>query len=282
MEKSKSAVQPLRIQEVRIKKGNIVLVFEKREILLDSQTYLNGYFYPGKELSKSEFSQLLEEEKLHKARRYLSALLTKGRYTYQQVYNKLKTKFSLPETKLRNLLLPYLEQNIINDKDYVFDFIQDRTQKGYGPKAIEMQLIQKGISKDLLKEEEILSLLNDGEDKIPDLLKRIDKSKQDLILEKKKEYMRSFLLRKGFSVEVTNEAIRSYFQSREDKLVEAEEEKKSTLLKKEALKCYNSIQKKNITPAQIKEKIKRKLLQKGFRYDEINHLLESEDHNIYD
>ena len=77
-----------KILAIKIIKDKAVLTFEERVIKIDLDTYLNGYYYPGKELDEEEFHYLLESEKLTSAKRYLMTLLSSRPYTEKMIREK--------------------------------------------------------------------------------------------------------------------------------------------------------------------------------------------------
>lgn len=271
-----------RIEDVRIEKDSVLLLFPSQEIQVDFQTYSQGYYYPGKSLDEKTFRSLQQSEKLNSARKYLSSLLTSRRYSVFQCCTRLKQKYRISEKDIQNLLRPYIESHVLDDKAYAIDFAQDRCEKGYGKNRILAQLKEKHIAAEILESLELQKLFEDGNTLIHAILEKIDQSKSKMTLEKKKMYMCEYLLRRGYAKGVILENIESYFSSRNVVLIQKEAEKRSILLKKEALKCYNFVQRQHLTAARKKDAFIRKLLQKGFHYDEIQSLLESEDYCFYD
>ena len=129
-----------KILAIKIIKDKAVLTFEERVIKIDLDTYLNGYYYPGKELDEEEFHYLLENEKLTSAKRYLMTLLSSRPYTEKMIREKLSLKHHLSKEEIETLLSPYLEAKIIDDENYAYSYTEELIEKGYGRKTILSKL----------------------------------------------------------------------------------------------------------------------------------------------
>ena len=88
--KKQSGISTNTLKDVTRKDKNVLLVFPKRKILLSTEDYLSGYFYPGKEFSDDEILVLKKKSGLRKAESYLHSLLRNRRYTIKEVKDKLK------------------------------------------------------------------------------------------------------------------------------------------------------------------------------------------------
>lgn len=280
--KKPSEVNSNMIVDVQGKKDSVLIVFQDKKIAVDLTTYIDGFYYPGKTLSNQEFKELLHCEKLKNARNYIKNILARGRYTECQLKQKLKTRYSLTAKEIQIILKPYIESCVINDVQYALDFIQNRREKGYGPRFIQAELKKRKIADSIIESSKIQSILKAENPDINNLIQRLNKSKQNLTLEKRKEYIASSLFRKGFSFEKAQEKIEQFFFSRDEQTIKEEQEHRRVLLLKEAKKCYNLTRQKTLNAYKKKDVFIRTLLHKGFRYEEIQHLLESEDYTFHD
>ena len=140
-----------KILAIKIIKDKAVLTFEERVIKIDLDTYLNGYYYPGKELDEEEFHYLLESEKLTSAKRYLMTLLSSRPYTEKMIREKLSLKHHLSKEEIETLLSPYLEAKIIDDENYAYSYTEELIEKGYGRKTILSKLSERGIKEEILE-----------------------------------------------------------------------------------------------------------------------------------
>ena len=73
----------------RVKGDTIVIVISGERFKVGLDTYLNHYFYQGKELTSKEYKTFLEEVKNEKDYKYLSKLLLKGTVSEKEAFFKL-------------------------------------------------------------------------------------------------------------------------------------------------------------------------------------------------
>ena len=148
------------ILEVLFRKEKVRLVFASSQLEISRQIYTDGFYYPGKKLSSKEMATLRKEAGLYKAEGYLARLLSTHRMTIRGCRDKL-SRFPLSQTDREKLLSPYIEAGILDDRQYAIDFIQDRTEKGYGRTRILAELKKRGIhTEEILEDKEISLLFN--------------------------------------------------------------------------------------------------------------------------
>ena len=269
-----------RIESIQERKQGILITINSKEYLLNTNQFTDHFLYPGKELSIEEFHQLSLESKEKKTNDYLTRLLSSGRYTCHELVMKLQTKYALSTKEAMALLSPYLENGIIDDFSYARDYIEAKLEQGYGKNYILDRLKKKGISKDILEKEEIHSFFDDSPFDMEGMIAKMDRTKKDKTIEQRKELLLGALLRRGFSSHESKEAVEAYFSSFNEEEKQKEEENRRILIKREFLKCYNALLTNGTVPRKKRDTIIRKLLLKGFRYDEIiNEMKEYEFHD---
>ncbi len=261
-------------------KDGVLLIIGKKKILLSNDAYLSGYFYPGKTVSRDELKKLEKLSSQKKANTYVISLLNRKQYTEKELFRKLKTKFSLTEKEINDILKPYKDNSLIDDSEYIKETIVTLTESGYGPRRIEEKIFHMGFKEDLIKQKEVQELLSQSDIISPKILALSMKTTSTMTREKRKEKAYSFLIRRGFSQEEAKESIDSYFESQSREDLEKEEEKRSIYLKKESLKCYNSLVGRSLLPQKKKEKLINHLLSKGFNYNEIREVIEKEGYQF--
>jgi|GEM_PF-5426466 len=183
--------------------------------------------------------------------------------------NKLKRKLTEKELRvflidnnanssiIEKLITKYKKYKFIDDLDYTKSYIEYKKIKE-GPLLIEKKLVQKGIEKNLIKEE--IKFINEYE-----IIRT--KIKQELIGNKK--YSKTLLMRKilinlyqkGYNVkiaeEILDEEIKNY-EFDDFKIILSD-------YKKLILKYEKKIQDKFL----LEKKIKEKLYQKGYKKEDI-------------
>lgn len=270
------------IKDIQTRKKGILLVVDEEEFFLSPDSYSDHFYYPGKQLSKEEYQDLKRESRDKKAKDYLLKLITSRRYTHQELYNKLENKYHLGYKENELLLLPYIQSQIIDDKAYALDYAESKIEQGYGKKYILEHLKVKGIKEDILKDPELEEIFLLSLDQIDKLISKADKSKKNKTIEERKTSILQFLLRRGYSSSIAKKEIEHFYSSLSPEEKTQEARNRVNLLKKEADKCYNFLVRHNQLDARKKkDTMIRKLLSKGFHYEEIMTIL-TEDYEFYD
>lgn len=260
------------VEDVCQKKTGVLLSVQGKEYFLSIDDYLEGLFYPGKEISEEDMESLKKNSRLKKAKDYLLRLLSERRYTQFELRTKLEKKYSLSQAETQEILSPYIENHLIDDDAYMRDYLETKIEQGYGRNYLLAQLQKKGISQERLAS--IPKEFPNQDEILFSLVEKMNRAKSSITLEKKKESIFSALLRRGFSSSKAKKAIEDFYSSLNEEEIKEEKKKRTVLLKKEADKCYNSLcAKKDVTTAKKKDTFIRKLLQKGFHYDEIETIM---------
>ena len=255
------------ILEVLFRKEKVRLVFASSQLEISRQIYTDGFYYPGKKLSSKEMATLRKEAGLYKAEGYLARLLSTHRMTVRGCHDKL-SRFPLSQTDREKLLSPYIEAGILDDRQYAIDFIQDRTEKGYGRTRILAELKKRGIhTEEILEDKEISDLFSNVIDE--KLMQAMEKKLSEKPLLMKKKKMVDSLSRRGFPLSIAKEAVEEFFRERN-----RDDKKEQMLLKQEAEKCYNLLMRKTADPRKKEEAFWRRLLTKGFRSEDIRSVIE--------
>lgn len=264
------------IVDVKGKGNGIIILLDSISYTISKEDYLDGYYYPGKTLSKEEITKLVFLEKNKKAKDYLTRLLSSSRYTKYQLEEKLKMKFYLKNEEIETLLSPYLESHVIDDLEYAKDYIASKTEQGYGQNYIVQNLKQKGISSDILKNKEIRSLLEHDKDMILEVSKKYIRQKKNDTIQKKKSSLQDFLARRGYQRADISHAMEALFSSLSEAEIESDKENQAKELKQRAGKCYNSINRKKISEKDKRNLMIQRLLSYGYHYQDILDLLSQE------
>lgn len=279
---SATASKEYPILDVTFEKGKVLLTFRHSVLTLSTEVYADGYYYPGKVLSEEEYRTLKEEERLSKAKSYLSLLLSRGRYTVKETADRLKGKYRLSEKQIVFLLKPYLEVGILSDLDYALDFIESRTEKGYGRNYLLSELRKRGVEEEMLNTKEVTSRLDDGIEALPTLLEKENRKRTSVPSKKREEQIRSFLERRGYNRTDIENAMEDFRSGKSEEEKKVERENSLLLLRKEARKCYNSVRKKYPDPKKQKQAFLEHLLRKGYEYSMIEEIIKEEDYSFHD
>lgn len=271
------------ITDVIAQKKGILLFLGKEKLLVSEEAYLDGYFYPGKEIREDEYQKLKKDSRNRKAEEYVKNLLSRYRYTYHDIYKKVEDHFSLPEKEIKEVLSPYVRSGLIDDEAYAVDYAESKAEKGYGPLYIENELKKKGIRKEIRESQEVREKENLAYENLPFLIENENKKKSSSPIGKRKESILAFLIRRGFSVSESRKAIDSFYSSQDAYSQQEEQKKEAQLLKREATKCYNSLSRKENMDARSKrDHLIKSLLRKGFRYEDIESEISGEEYLFHD
>ncbi len=164
----------------------------------------------GKEITQKDYDELMNVVLPKRAKLRAMNLLQKRSYTEKQLRDKLKEGF-YPE-KIMDEAIEYVKSfHYVDDLQYATDYItcyESRKSK----KKLETELVQRGIQKSIIVEAflqwEALGGAQDEMSMIKELLEKKHYSPDCDMKEKNRIY--GFLLRRGFSVEKVQEAMRVF------------------------------------------------------------------------
>ena len=164
----------------------------------------------GKEITQKDYEEVMHVVLPKRAKLRAMNLLQKRSYTEKQLKDKLKDGF-YPE-QIMDEAIEYVKSfHYVDDLPYVIDYISCyETRKS--KKKLEMDLGQKGVSKYMIEEGfrqwEAQGGVQDEMQMIQQLLEKKHYSQECDIKEKNRIY--GFLLRKGFTVEKVQEAMKIF------------------------------------------------------------------------
>lgn len=270
------------IEEIHVKKDTVSLIMDGKEIVISVDSYLSDYYYPGKVLDDKQIQELKRMEKQTKSRKYLLYLLSHGRYTTYEIKKRLKEKYAVSEKECLEMMAPYIESGILSDREYVIDYLDSKTEQGYGKQYLIMALKKKGIPESMLSEQEIQSRMDVDDEIVLALLTKEDKKRKALSSKKRREVLSQYLYRRGFTSSQSQALIETYFSSLSEEDKEKQEKNSKMLFKKEALKCYNSFVRKYPDAKKRKQAFLQRFLRQGYEYSEIEELIQQEGLNFND
>ena len=162
----------------------------------------------GKEITQKDYEEITKVVLPKRAKLRAMNLLQKRAYTEKQLADKLK-EGGYPE-EIAEIAMEYVKSfRYIDDLQYAMDYLNCYAERK-SIKKIEMDLMQKGISREIWKQA-LVAWEEEGGDQdemtmIKELLQKKHYSSDMDVKEKRKIY--GFLLRKGYSAEAVMEAMR--------------------------------------------------------------------------
>ncbi len=162
----------------------------------------------GEEVSKKDYEEIVHKLLPKRAKLRAMNLLQKRAYTEKQLRDKLQEGLYAPEI-LEEAIMYVKSFHYINDEQYAIDYFscyEDRKSL----KKMEMELLQKGISKDIIRDAIAKWQENGGQsDELEQIEKLLKKKHYHPDCEEKEKYkIYAFLLRKGYTLEKIQEAMR--------------------------------------------------------------------------
>ncbi len=162
----------------------------------------------GKEILQKDYEEITEVVLPKRAKLRAMNLLQKRAYTEKQLTDKLK-EGGYPE-EIVELAIQYVKSfRYIDDLQYTMDYLSCYAERK-SIKKIEMELMQKGISREIWKQALVAWEENGGEQDELSMIKELLQKKHysnDLDMKEKRKIY-GFLVRKGYSPEKVMEAMR--------------------------------------------------------------------------
>lgn len=175
----------------------------------------------GKEVTQKELGKLLFESEVGKLVDRMYNLFSIRQRSEKEVRDyikrlsfkrKIKTGQEVSDLVIDNLIDKLKQKGLINDLDFAKSWIKSRRKsKQKGIRALKIELIQKGINKEII--ETVLESNNTKEGELAKkaLEKKLKQWKSLSALEfKKKAY--DFLLRKGFEYQIVKNTVENFLK----------------------------------------------------------------------
>ena len=194
-----------KLEKVDTKKTKVYLDEEYAFILYPQD--LRGYkIKEGLEVSEELYCQIMEETIIRRAKQKAMALLKRSDRTEKELRIKLKQS-EYPEMAIDEAVSYVMKYGYVDDERYLENYVfYKKGQKSL--RVIEMELQQKGLSKEQIREQIEKEELNDGEAIQKAIRKKIG-AKSELSYEETQK-VAAYLYRKGFK----EEDIRKYLWNR--------------------------------------------------------------------
>lgn len=164
----------------------------------------------GKEISQKDYEELTKVVLPRRAKLRAMNLLQKRAYTEKQLRDKLE-EGCYPEKILEEAIAYVKSYRYVDDVQYAVDYISCYEERK-SAKMLEIQLLSKGVSKENIREAfarwREQGGIQDEESMIRELLEKKHYDAECDIKEKNRIY--GFLLRKGFSPDKIQEAMKLF------------------------------------------------------------------------
>ena len=231
----------------------------------------------GKEIQKENLKEIAEEDNFLKGKTCALRCIERTYKSEKQVIDKLSLKGF--EENVINRVIDFMKNyDFVDDERYVENYIKEKMRTS-GRNKIKFALIKKGISKDII-EEKLEVLLASGEKEVALGLgerKLITLMKSENDRNKLYKKLSDFLVRSGYSYDivsgVVNTVLKDIIFEPEEKAEKTEED--TLKLVEIAQKRYRIIIKSETDHMKIYKKLSDFLLRKGYKWDDIKHVVKS-------
>lgn len=171
---------------------------------IDAELVYKCNLEKGKEISEELIEELLGEEEFLKAKNAAFKLLSYRQRSKQELKDRLRKKGF--EGFIIEQVLRVLESlDYLDDREFSKLWIKDRINKKYGPWRIRKQLQEKGVAKEIIKEELDKEYDFELQYKLATQVTKKKKGRYSGLDYRERRYKLSQVLkRKGFSFEVIN------------------------------------------------------------------------------
>lgn len=251
------------------KGGLFVVKFSNQERLRVSEDQLVKYrLLKGLELTETELEELKKSSTydlgLQEAYRYVSYQLR----TEKELRRFLKDK-EIPPEDVRRILQHLKELHLMDDLVFAESYVRTQLRlSDKGPRNLKQQLLQKGVSEDLIQQALGLYSQEDQQEVALKTAMKAQKKIHGKSFKETQQKIRQTLLQKGFDGEVIDAAFAEL-------RIEKEADSEAAALAKEGDKLWRRHQRK--PPRERRQKVKQSLYQKGFDLDAIQIYIENKE-----
>ena len=196
------------------------------------------------------------------------SLLTKGHYTEWKMREKLYAKGG-EKPDVDYIISKLKELDLLDDKAFIEDFLGYGEERLWGKNKIKQELLKKGIFAEEI--DKIRFSVTVEKKKAVSLIPTLEKKYAKYSYQQKKQHIYATLLTRGFDHEVASFALTKIRQ------IDDKDEKKK--LKEDFKKIYARYSKK-YEGRELKERVYRSLISKGYKYSDISELLGGMDNDF--
>ena len=253
----------MKIQKFIKKNTKQYIIKSDEELVLYDETILRFNLLSKKEIDDKLLQEIKEYDESIKIYYKLVRSLTSKRKTEYEIVNYLKS-INVNEKSINEIINKLKNNNLINDETYINAFIHDGIYlKNKGPRKLEVELLNLGYNLSYIRDkinnidnEIYISVINR-------LINKKIKANHRMSGKLLKIKIASYIVHQGFTKEMVMNEIEKYVFSDED------------ALKEEYNKLYRKLSKK-YNDEILLNKIKYKLLEKGFTNDQIDIIIKGE------
>ena len=259
-----------KISKIKESNNYIVLYLDNNEKLYVSiEAYFKHNLANLKGFDNKTYELLKKEENLILGYNAVLKKLSVKDHSIKQIKDFLYLKRKLNSDEVNKIIDKLIQYNLLDDEKYCIERINYLNEQLFSIKQIKNKLKNEGISNELI-EKYIVSDSNKEYEKVNKLVNKYLNTIKNKSLNAKKQLILNKVVNLGFNYDDVKMAIDNL-----DIKVDNEYE----LLKKEYLKIKNKYQRK-YESYDLKYRISGYLMNKGFKLEDINKVMEEENEEI--
>jgi len=258
----------MKIQKIeKLKNNKYKLLIDDEVFITFDNVILDNKLLYNKEIDKKIYNLIKKETEYYDTYNKVVKYILKKRRSEKQIIEYLN-KFNVSEQNINKMILKLKNIGLINDIEYCKAYINDNIYLSKnGINKIKVELLKQDISIDIIEDE--LSKID--VDMINNKLERMTVKR----IKSNRKYSNLLLKNK-----ILNEMINlGYDKQLITSILENNMENENNIIKSEFEKNYIKLSKK-YSGEELFNKIKLKMSNKGFSYEEINNLIEEKQKNI--
>ncbi len=254
-----------KVAKIERKKSLYLIHIDNEVVSLNETFFLDEHLYVSKLLKDEDIKRLKHLSELSLPYDYACYLLSRNLYSAFTLKEKIKTKY--PLFKDTDELISILKaSSLIDDKEYALNYKEAKEAALIGPNKIKNDLLYiKRIDSDIVSS----LTFSSEEEAIKELLPTLERRYSSCSNKAKQRKIEAALLNRGFSKDLSH---------RYSKTVKEDEKEEKALLKKDYDKAKR-IHSRKYAGYELKKRIIRSLLYKGYKMNDIEELFENEQAN---
>ena len=270
LEKNENINIDYKITKIKESNNYIVLYLDNDEKLYVSiEAYFKHNLANLKGFDNKTYELLKKEENLILGYNAVLKKLSVKDHSIKQIKDFLYLKRKLNSDEVNKIIDKLIQYNLLDDEKYCIERINYLNEQLFSIKQIKNKLKNEGISNELI-EKYIVSDSNKEYEKVNKLVNKYLNTIKNKSLNAKKQLILNKVVNLGFNYDDVKMAIDS---------LNIKVDNEYELLKKEYLKIKNKYQRK-YESYDLKYRISGYLMNKGFKLEDINKVMEEENEEI--
>ncbi len=141
-----------------------------------------------------------KKEEFSKAFKYAQKLLAVRLRSEEELRKRINIKFKNKE--VTELVIQELkEHNLVDDREFALEFTQSKVASLWHPRLIMVELMKRGVKKEIAKEVTSLVDMDDLKRRVRERMSALELRNKHLPVEKRKRRIISYFLRRGFPLD---------------------------------------------------------------------------------